>query len=863
MTDLLTFLQTDLVGSTRHWVREPDAMRVDLERHDQLLVELITAHEGHIFKHTGDGILAHFDDLHAACRASVAIQEAIAREPWRVQGGLQARIGVLQGQAFERAGDFYGPALNALARLTDLPSGGQSLLAVREDPASPSLRALGNVRLSEGEAPWLLFQIVREGEPTFARLRAAHVPAIPSSFLGREEELDELQARWEHGGAVLSLVGPGGCGKTRIAIELLDRLPVESIWVSLASTEVPVSLESAVWRVLMDDAPEPEDLAEAIGKQLDERPLQVVFDSAEHHLDALADFVTRHQRRTRFLITSREPVGVEGEEVVRVGPLRHEEAVQLFRARAAAVAGWIEDPSYRQAVEDLVRKLEGIPLAIELAASRLRSMSLPDLQARLSDRFRALTGGTRGRPERHQTLERTMDWSYEMLSADEKRLLMAAGLMPSAFSLEMLEGWVEMDDLEEVLVSLVDKSWILFEPRTRPYRMLDTLRDYTRLKRKEAGLEDSLRWAHAEWSLNEARSLRQVMLSPQADEATGRLRGMVPSLTLAADTLLSARKSQETAEILRVIWRYWYRSGRVREGLRELRTFWERMPEVPTTPEELDARRSWGWALYLSGFTQEALKPAREALEGAQAIGSIFDESQARGLLAGALLAAGQVREAIHEYRRALDGLVGEENAVARARIQTNIGASYLLMGAYEDALQDLNEAETVVRSVGDEWATAWILLSQAQAYRCLKVRQRAWDLFQESLEIRTRLGDERGVAYAELGLAHWFLDEGLIDDARTHWIQGARRSLKIEDPWAMDASMLVAGRLWVAEKGAEHPETRALLDYLTADAQRVRFVRTEEDRAFLEAHQRPGIKPLVPESCDQVLRRYLEHTGA
>lgn len=849
-----TFLQTDIVGSTRLWQEQPDAMAVDLERHDQCLRHVIEGTGGNVFKHTGDGILAHFSDIEPALESGRRIQEELSHIGWNVTAGIAVRVAVFAGEALPRAGDFFGPALNALARLVELPSGGQSLYATTAPLEREDLLPIGFLPLTEGGGRFHIYQIVREGEPVFSPLRVSNLPPRQASFVGRRAELDALDAAAKFS-RIVSLVGLGGSGKTQIALEWLNYAKGEIVWVPLAGIEPGASLHAAVWRAVEGEVPEPPHLVNALTKIFASRPIWIALDNAEHVLEGVADFVEAHTDHVRFLITSREPLALIGEQIVRVGPMNLEEGKKLFTARAHAAAGRRIDEGSQAIVERIVQRLEGVPLAIELAASRLRSMSLSDLESRLSDRFQTLASNQRGRPDRHLTLEKTLDWSYDLLSERERELLHAVGLVPAPFQTEMIVGWWADEALEEDLASLVDKSWVLLEPAARPYRMLETVREYVAIKRAEVGSEPLLKALHSEWALAEARRLRKLLAGAEAEEATREISLLAPQFKFASKTFLETGLPDAAAETLRILWRFGYRLGRVRETLRDLGPLWKSLPEGASSPEVLDALRSYGWALYLSGEIAEAEEPARKALARAIEVRSPYDESQARNLLAGVLSANGQHTEAMVEYQRALEGIVGDEHDLARARIETNVGATALLVGEYEEALRVLNRAERVIRAAEDAWATAWILLTQAQALRCLGRRETALSKLMESLEIRTRLGDDRGVAYAHLGLSQWHLDVDDLGEARTHFREGARRALKIEDPWAIDAALFVLARLRVMQDGEKSPLTQSVLRFVADNSDRVRFARTAEDRAFLHQHPPSPGAPGVSLSAEDLLR--------
>jgi hypothetical protein len=430
----VTFLFTDIEGSTRRWEADADAMRAALLDHDEVLRTTIESHGGFLFSHTGDGVVAAFESPKSAVDAAAAAQRALE---------LPVRMGLATGEAELRDGDYFGAVLNRAARVMAAGHGGQVLLA--ESTASllsgVDLDDLGQRRLRDLSTPIGVFQVRAPGLRTdFPPLRTldstpGNLRAAVTSFIGRESEVEEVkEALNEH--RLVTLTGVGGVGKTRLATEVASRLTDEfpdGVWFfELAAVADPAAVPDAVAAVLGITQQPGKTVSESVATALEGRTRLLVIDNCEHVHDAAADLVetiVTQSATVKVLATSREGLGVVDEQLWLVPSLdldagTDSAAVTLFVERARSVAqrfslaGAIE----AAAVVDICRRLDGIPLAIELAASRMASMTASEVRDRLDQRFRLLVGSRRGLA-RHQTLRHAVAWSYDMLDDSEKTLL--------------------------------------------------------------------------------------------------------------------------------------------------------------------------------------------------------------------------------------------------------------------------------------------------------------------------------------------------------------------------------------------------------------------------------------------------------
>ena len=548
-TGTVTFLFTDLERSTRLWEEQPESMQAALASHDGLLANAVTHHGGVVIKGTGDGVHAVFATADQAVAAAIAAQRAIGTEEWGSIGPLRVRMGLHTGVAEERGGDYYGPVLNRAARLMALAHGGQVLCSqatadLVRDSSAPAVQLieLGPHSLRDLDRPETVFQVAHPELPaSFPRLPtvvmgAGNLPRQVTSFVGHDEELLAIPALLDDT-ALVTLSGVGGVGKTRLAIEIAGSTAHrfrDGAWLcELASVRDTEAVPSALLETFGVEARQGSSIDDTLGQFLASKDLLVVLDNCEHLLRpvaALVGTIVRDCPGVRVLATSREGLGLPGERILAVGSLElpdadddidevaARDAVRLFVERAQAVrAGFAVDQTNAVAVAEVCRRLDGVPLAIELAAARVAMLTPTEIAERLDQRFRLLTGSERGTAERHQTLRAAIDWSYELLDASEQRVLDRLSVFVGSFSLDAAEavtsgGVVDRADVFELLAGLVARSLVQANTagsETR-YRLLETVRQYAQEHLDDAEETESVRAAHARWCAALVEELTQV-----------------------------------------------------------------------------------------------------------------------------------------------------------------------------------------------------------------------------------------------------------------------------------------------------------------------------------------------------------------
>jgi predicted ATPase/class 3 adenylate cyclase len=536
---VVTFVFSDIEESTKLWESDPEGMRASLGHHDEIARRIVTAGNGIVFKHTGDGFGAAFDSVNSGIEAAARFAAAVAGEEWPGPT-LTCRIGVHAGEAEPTEGDYFGTTVTRTARIMEAGNGGQILVseAVRlllgQRPGSGvSLVDVGEHRLKDLGEPTRIYRLMGAGadDPRELRTlqRAPHnLPIQLSSFVGREGQIKEITDLVRHS-RLVTLTGIGGVGKTRLALQVAAELLAEfdqGAWlIELAPLTDGVFLADTVASGL--GVPEDPNLtAEArLLRFLPSRRALLVMDNCEHLIDdvaALVDSTLRTCPDVRILTTSREGLAVPGEVLWRVPSLRVDDdaaAVELFAERARLVQpNFRVNEDNRAAVADLCVRLDGIPLAIELATARLKMLSLEQISQNLSDRFRLLTGGSRTAVERQRTLRAMMDWSYDLLSVREQALLRRLAVFSDGLTYEAAEDVCSSDTLTgfevlDLLGRLVEASVVTFEADPRPrYRLLETVRQYALEKLVEAGEADEARRRHAEHFVAAARQLDASLL---------------------------------------------------------------------------------------------------------------------------------------------------------------------------------------------------------------------------------------------------------------------------------------------------------------------------------------------------------------
>lgn len=540
----VTFLFTDVEGSTRLWQEHSADMSDALARHDAIVRSAVDNNLGYVFSTAGDAFAVAFDGCPAAVTAALEVQHALQTESWPGGAVLRVRMGVHTGEAVERDGDYFGPTLNRAARVMAAGHGGQLLVTAQVATAihglSVELRDLGDHQLRDIDDDVRLFQVVADGLVTdFPPVRSLStakgtLPSQRSSLVGRIDDVAKVRTRLQSS-RLVTLTGAGGCGKTRLAIEAAERERFSfadgAFFVDLARIGDDEAVAEA-FAIAIDFTPEVgPPIARQVRERIGVKALLLVVDNCEHVLDGAAEQIDELLEacpNLRVLATSREALDLDGEEVVRVQSLDVESgdgpsaASRLFIERASA-AGTEIDRGDDAVIADICRRLDGLPLAIELAAARTGVLSPGQILERLDDRFTLLTGGRRRSRGRQQTLEAAIDWSYDLLDPVDQDALRRFSVMPAAFDLDLAAAVLDRSSgaTLDALETLTTRSLVYAErddgTRQLRYRLLETIRAYAHQRLVDAGDAESTRDRHAVRIADRLESIPDLPVSMEAE----------------------------------------------------------------------------------------------------------------------------------------------------------------------------------------------------------------------------------------------------------------------------------------------------------------------------------------------------------
>ena len=587
---VVSFLMTDVEDSTRLWESDPVGMAASLAWHDELCRRAVAAHDGYTFSTAGDAFAIAFTTPDAAVDAALTIQAGLEDSDWSGPP-LKVRMGIHTGTAEERDGDYFGPSVNRAARVMSAGHGGHLLISgvtaelLRGRIGSDiALVERGRFALTGFTSPERIFEVAHPGSPPPERplrtraLAATNLSDSLSSFVGRESELSDISRRLDTQRLIV-LTGPGGTGKTRLAAEvgrrMVDSFPDGAWLVELAPLTEPERVMSAIGDIFGLRPGEQASIDDVVVRHLSVRRLLLLIDNCEHVLDGAADAIRQILARApdvRVLATSRESLGVDGESVVQVPPLavpagvgsRTAESVVLFCERAAsAVFDFDPSPADHEAISRICRRVDGIPLALELAAARLRSLSTVQLADRLDESIGVLAGSSKSGVARHRTLETTIDWSYQLLEVSEREIFRRLSVFVGGFDLEGAEAVAGREDVFDLLDSLVDKSLVV-TVRTHlgvRFRMLEPIRQFAARRLEASGEFDGVRAAHASHFVDWVRSAAPGTRGEDQVSWDQRIDADYDNIRTAFRSLLEAGPLDSYLQMAFDLFMYWVHSG--------------------------------------------------------------------------------------------------------------------------------------------------------------------------------------------------------------------------------------------------------------------------------------------------------------
>jgi predicted ATPase/Tfp pilus assembly protein PilF len=748
-TGTVTLLFTDIEGSTRLVEEQGERYAALLADHRRVLREAFADHRGFEVDTQGDAFFYAFVSASDAVHAASAAQAAL------VDGPVRVRMGLHTGEPTLTEEGYVGSDVHRAARICAAGHGGQVVLsdATRVLLRDSELLDLGEHRLKDLSEPQRLYQL---GEATFPPLRTLHqtnfpVPATP--FLGRERELAEVVGLLR-ASRLLTLTGPGGTGKTRLAAqaaaEVAERFPGGVWWVSLAALRDHALVLDSIAQVLGGKGD--------VGEHIADRELLLLLDNVEQLLDAapeLADLLARC-KGLRLLVTSREPLRIAAEQEYHVQPFVSEEAVGFFGARARVL-----DPDFQptEVVAAICGRLDNLPLALELAAARVKVLSLDQILERLEHSLKLLTGGTRDAPERQRTLAAAITWSYDLLNEDEKRMFTRASVFAGGCTLEAGRA-VCGGDLD-TLSSLVDKS--LIRHSNDRFWMLATIREFAVERLAERGERLDLQRRHAEYFADLARRAGEELRGPEAARWLPALEEELDNVRAALTFSLETGENEAALALSADLYRFWLAHGRASEGRRWLDELLAQAE--PATPELRGTalHRSADMALWQGDYERaaelsaQAVPLLRNAGQSAKLCASLTTEGWAVGALGDRERARTVLEEALQLARE--HGLETEE-----ASVLNSLAALHKQQGDYAQALEFNEACLEIIERAGDPLNVAIVLGNVGESALGVGAHDRANDVLQRSLELARELGDSR---QAEWSLAHLALASLLQGDTK------------------------------------------------------------------------------------------------
>jgi len=641
----VTFLFTDIEGSTKLAQTHADKWESLRTRHHEILRTAIESNNGYVFQIIGDAFCASFHTAGDAVKAALQSQQDLQKEPWG-EVVIRVRMGIHTGEAETDGIDYRGYlTLSLIQRVMSAGHGGQILLShsaenlVRNQlPKDVSLRDMGEHKFKGISNLVRVYQVVApELQNEYPPLRTLSVfpnnlPSQLTSFVGREKELAEVK-KLLNNTRMLTLIGPGGTGKTRLSIqaasEILEQYP-DGVWlVELAPILDPLLLPrtTALAMGLRDEPQRP--IIDMLCDYLNEKKMLIILDNCEHLVDACAqmsDRLLRASSQAKILASSREALGIAGEVTYRVPSmglpdmghlppiesLSQFEAVKLFIDRAtSAVSTFSVSNDSAPFLAQVCFRLDGIPLAIELAAAKIRVLNLEQIAKRLDDRFRLLTGGSRTAMERHQTLRATIDWSYKLLPQEEQTFFRRLAVFVGGWTLEAAEtvcgddsnpGFVGGEDILSLLENLINKSIVIKdenEQGTR-YHLLETMRQYANEKLVDADESDSLRGRHLEYFIDLAETASPHLIRPEQLEWLAQLDASYENLRLALDWALSKDTAEAALRLCAALGKFWGIRCFWLEGSKWLKSALEKSTPAPTKVEQLARVRALSWDVSLA-----------------------------------------------------------------------------------------------------------------------------------------------------------------------------------------------------------------------------------------------------------------------
>jgi predicted ATPase/class 3 adenylate cyclase len=853
-TGLVTFLFSDIEGSTQRWEAHRDAMRVALRRHDALLRASIERHNGRVFKTMGDQFCAAFSNPGDAVSAAARGQRVLQAENWSAVGGLRVRMAIHTGVTDERESDYFGPAVNRVARLLAIANGGQVLLSgfsadLMRDLLPPKIKLhdLGTYYLKGLAQPERVVQLLLPGSAhAFPELRAAgapnNLPLQLTPFLGRERELASV-AQLVQSARLVTVSGPGGMGKTRLALRagaaLLDVFP-DGVWfVDLAVVADPAGVPTAIAGALnVEDFGGSRPLLDLVAAAIGNKKSLVILDNCEHVVTAAAQAVQLILSRcpnVRTIATTREPLDVPGEHVYRIPPLAAPAATTLFVDRARALVPEFHlDARTAPLVEDIVRRLDGMPLAIELAAPKLRVLSVEQLSKGLDERLELLTAGSRTSLPRQQTLRALIGWSYDLLADAERSLLRQVAVFRGGWTPEaaraVCSGIADDGDALASLTRLVDKSLVVLEEQgeRQRYGLLESTRQFGLERLREAEAYHEVAARHCRYFRDLSERLFHQFWKVNADVFQTQVRAELDNFRAAIAWGLDGNDVESAARIVGNLREFW---NALLSGEGDVLTD-RALAQLGAANPAVRARL----LLVKAALTSDGgrgLEAATEAVEILRDGGDPALLVDGMRYLANSVSRAGDIPQAAKIFQSALKIVA----PLGLPRLKAGILA-WLGFGLFSTKQPDLSrrafdEAHELLREAGDPTRIHQVLVNLAELHFDQGDVKGAAKLGRDALALVREFGNETGAMHCMQNLAAYELSLGNVAEA---WAL-AREALNValRRDRHMMASIAIQHLAQIAVRRNDPELGARLLGFVDATYARERHPREPTERVEYE----------------------------
>jgi predicted ATPase/class 3 adenylate cyclase/DNA-binding CsgD family transcriptional regulator len=852
-TGTVTFLSTDVEGGLRLWECSPDQARRALARHDELIQSQVDQHNGMLVRRLreADSRLAVFSRASDAIDAACAIQQDFYREEWSTPAPLRVRIALDTGEADQREGDYEGRTFNHCASLRAIGHVGQSVLSAATAavarsalPRDVRLRDLGEYRLKGLPEPEHVFQLCHADLPakfpplSWREASPNNLPVQLTSFVGRENEIAELK-QLLGSARLLVLTGAGGCGKTRlglhVAAEMLESYP-DGVWLAelapLSMSElVPQTVAIAVG--VREEPGQP--ITSTLISALRSKQLLLLMDNCEHLLAScaqLADTLIRSCPNLRIMATSRQVLGTNGETTLRVPPLsvvdpnhlpsldvlRQCEAVQLFIERAASAhSGFAITKQNAPAVAQICYRLDGIPLAIELAAARIRMLSPEEIVERLDDRFRLLTRGSRTALPRQQTLRALVDWSYDLLSEQERALFRRLSVFAGGWTLEAAETVcaaepIQKDDVLDLLAALLDKSLVQADRQTGGtirYRLLETLRQYAATKLDAAEERPAQELRHSLYYVGLAERSQHALMSAEQLAALHLLRIEHDNFRAVMQKGIHRDHADSRSQAMRVaaaLSLFWYLANYLTEG-RDWLTALQPVGDEIAEPAAIMVESWAGFLTWWLGNLSESNRLLDGAVSDARGLGDDVQLLHCQFVAWIVALMQGEYQRILEETPSGVDRARERGDVWYVALGEVGIGAARVITGQADG---EVLLQQGIVDAGGERYLTGFALVHLGLAAAKQDRFDDARHYLETSLQMYRELGAYSPMCNALGRLGSLALQRAELAQA-THWYAETLRVAQ-QVGRRQGVSEGLAGMGWIAARLDDGPRAVRLL---------------------------------------------------